>query len=76
MSTAAQEAGPVDVLGATALRVVRGDPSAAELAALVAVLTIVLRDPRDRADAAPAPCGRAHWDRESDPWRGPLAWSA
>ncbi len=50
------------------LRVVRGEPSAAELAALVAVLGA---RPTTRADGAPA--GRSPWNDPARLVRGPVA---
>lgn len=66
-----------DVLRAAAFRVVRGNPTPDELAALVAVLTVSLRS-REGADAGDTPVApaRADWDRPADGWRSPLAWAA
>ncbi|WP_405618659.1 acyl-CoA carboxylase subunit epsilon [Streptomyces sp. NBC_00076] len=65
---------PADVLREAAFRVVRGNPDPSELAALVAVLTVL----RARAgttddDAGPA-APRATWDRAGNGYRSPLAW--
>ncbi|MFJ9345375.1 acyl-CoA carboxylase epsilon subunit [Streptomyces sp. NPDC101237] len=63
-----------DVLREAAFRVVRGDPGPDELAALVAVLTVL----RARAEARAEPAGpavlRATWDRAGHAYRSPLAW--
>ncbi|MFF4257603.1 acyl-CoA carboxylase subunit epsilon [Streptomyces sp. NPDC001663] len=57
-----------------AFRVVRGNPDPDELAALVAVLT-VLHTRAATADDAPAPTApRATWDRAGNGYSSPLAW--
>ncbi|MET7679196.1 acyl-CoA carboxylase subunit epsilon [Streptomyces sp. NPDC005423] len=67
---------PADLLREAAVRVVRGHPAPDELAALIAVLTVV----RARAEAAGGPAEeagpRAAWDRPEHGYRGPLAWVA
>lgn len=64
------------VLGEAAFRVVRGNPGPDELAALVAVVSVV----RARAAAAHETAGpvtpRATWDRTGDTYSSPLAWVA
>ncbi|GAA1349613.1 acyl-CoA carboxylase subunit epsilon [Streptomyces beijiangensis] len=62
-----------DVLREASFRVVRGDPTPDELAALVAVLTLTLRPCDEPVCVAPA---RAEWDRPADTYRSPLAWAA
>jgi len=66
-----------DVLREAAFHVVRGNPTPAELAALVAVLTATLRARADAAeeDTQVTPA-RAEWDRPVDGFRSPLAWAA
>ncbi|MEU8928427.1 acyl-CoA carboxylase subunit epsilon [Streptomyces sp. NPDC048409] len=63
-----------DMLREAAFRVVRGDPGPDELAALVAVLSVL----RARAESAAEPAGpavpRATWDRAGNAYRSPLAW--
>ncbi|MEU5182174.1 acyl-CoA carboxylase epsilon subunit [Streptomyces longwoodensis] len=74
--TAVDAAGPRELLREAAFRVVRGNPDADELAALVAVLVAL----HGRADAAGADgdaagaAPRATWDRAGHAWRSPLAW--
>ncbi|MEU3513429.1 acyl-CoA carboxylase epsilon subunit [Streptomyces longwoodensis] len=76
--TAVDAAGPLELLREAAFRVVRGNPDADELAALVAVLVAL----HGRADAAAAgdtgdaagAAARATWDRAGHAWRSPLAW--
>ncbi|MET9118614.1 MULTISPECIES: acyl-CoA carboxylase epsilon subunit [Streptomyces] len=74
--TAVDAAGPRELLREAAFRVVRGNPDADELAALVAVLVAL----HGRADAAGTDGGaagaapRATWDRAGHAWRSPLAW--
>ncbi|MFF8933054.1 acyl-CoA carboxylase epsilon subunit [Streptomyces longwoodensis] len=75
--TAVDAAGPRELLREAAFRVVRGNPDADELAALVAVLVAL----HGRADAATGAAGdaagaapRATWDRAGHAWRSPLAW--
>ncbi|MEU5666916.1 acyl-CoA carboxylase epsilon subunit [Streptomyces longwoodensis] len=76
--TAVDAAGPRELLREAAFRVVRGNPDADELAALVAVLVAL----HGRADAAAAGADgdaagaapRATWDRAGHAWRSPLAW--
>ncbi|GHD53281.1 acyl-CoA carboxylase epsilon subunit [Streptomyces galbus] len=75
--TAVGAAGPLELLREAAFRVVRGNPDADELAALVAVLVAL----HGRADAAAGAGGdaagaapRATWDRAGHAWRSPLAW--
>lgn len=77
--TAVDAAGPLELLREAAFRVVRGNPDADELAALVAVL-VALHGRADAAagagaggDAAGA-APRATWDRAGHAWRSPLAW--
>jgi hypothetical protein len=66
-----------DVLREAAFHVVRGNPTPAELAALVAVLTATLRARADSGeDDAPVVPARAEWDRPADGYRSPLAWAA
>lgn len=51
---------PSDLLAATSFRVLRGDPSAEELAAIMAVLTLRLTPPEDPTPRRP---GTAGWTR-------------
>ncbi|MFE2069752.1 MULTISPECIES: acyl-CoA carboxylase subunit epsilon [unclassified Streptomyces] len=67
---------PTDVLREAAFRVVRGNPDADELAALVAVLTILRARARADGDPAGPSAPRATWDRAGNGYRSPLAWPA
>ena len=60
------------VLQQAAFRVVRGNPSPEELAALAGVLLMALRSPV--ADPPAPACVR--WDRPGPDYRSPLAWAA
>jgi hypothetical protein len=62
---------PQDLLAAGSLRVLRGEPSPEELAALATVLTLRLTTP-----PAPAPRPTAHWTRPDRPahYTCPRAW--
>ncbi|MEU5255516.1 acyl-CoA carboxylase epsilon subunit [Streptomyces longwoodensis] len=75
--TAVDAAGPRELLREAAFRVVRGNPDADELAALVAVL-VALHGRADVADGAAGDAAgaapRATWDRAGHAWRSPLAW--
>ena len=66
---------PADVLREAAFRVVRGNPDPDELAALVAVLTVLRARAEAADDAVAEPCApRATWDRTGNGYRSPLAW--
>ncbi|MGW3018842.1 acyl-CoA carboxylase epsilon subunit [Streptomyces longwoodensis] len=71
--TAVDAAGPRELLREAAFRVVRGNPDADELAALVAVL-VALHGRADAAGDAAGAAPRATWDRAGHAWRSPLAW--
>ncbi|RAG81632.1 acyl-CoA carboxylase subunit epsilon [Streptacidiphilus pinicola] len=61
------------------LRVLRGVPTAEELAVLTAVLTAVLPAARPTGTPQPAPAPtpvRVRWDRSDVDYRSPLAWVA
>ncbi|MEU3295802.1 acyl-CoA carboxylase epsilon subunit [Streptomyces longwoodensis] len=74
-------AGPLELLREAAFRVVRGNPDADELAALVAVL-VALHGRADAgggagagaADDAAGAAPRATWDRAGHAYHSPLAW--
>ncbi|MFJ5266223.1 acyl-CoA carboxylase epsilon subunit [Streptomyces sp. NPDC088387] len=66
---------PADVLREAAFRVVRGEPSPDELAALVAVLTAVRARAAAAGPAAEPAVPRATWDRAQNGYHGPLAWT-
>ncbi|RVU27394.1 acyl-CoA carboxylase subunit epsilon [Streptomyces antnestii] len=74
-SGASAASGP-DVLREAAFHVVRGNPTPAELAALVAVLTATLRSRADAGEDTVVAPARAEWDRPADSYRSPLAWAA
>jgi hypothetical protein len=68
-----------DVLREAAFRVVRGNPTSDELAALIAVLTLTLHSCDEAGDGDGTACAtsaRAEWDRPADCYRSPLAWAA
>jgi nucleoid-associated protein YgaU len=76
---AVDAAGPLELLREAAFRVVRGNPDADELAALVAVL-VALHGRSDAAagagaaDDAAGAAPRATWDRAGHAYHSPLAW--
>ncbi|MEU3288655.1 acyl-CoA carboxylase epsilon subunit [Streptomyces longwoodensis] len=72
-------AGPLELLREAAFRVVRGNPDADELAALVAVLVAlhgraVTDAGAGAADDAAGAAPRATWDRAGHAYHSPLAW--
>ncbi|TKS98728.1 acyl-CoA carboxylase epsilon subunit [Streptomyces lasalocidi] len=70
-------AGPLELLREAAFRVVRGNPDADELAALVAVLVALYGRADAGAGAADDAAGaapRATWDRAGHAYHSPLAW--
>ncbi|HEV7957468.1 MAG: hypothetical protein JWL94_1995 [Microbacteriaceae bacterium] len=56
---------------ATEIRVLSGDPSSAELAAVTAVIAGMAEEQSDAAGEAP-PRGLSAWQRSQAPIRGPL----
>ena len=60
------------LLQQAAFRVVRGNPTPEELAALAGVLLLALRP----AAAEPPAPARVQWDRPGPDYRSPLAWAA
>ncbi|NDZ78735.1 acyl-CoA carboxylase subunit epsilon [Streptomyces sp. SID10853] len=64
-----------DVLREAAFRVVRGNPTPDELAALVAVLTATLQARAAVCDDAPVAPARVEWDRPAGAYCSPLAWA-
>ncbi|MER5378449.1 acyl-CoA carboxylase epsilon subunit [Streptomyces sp. NPDC002553] len=64
---------PSDLLAATSLRVLRGEPSAEELAAVTVVLTLLLTTPDEPAPQRPPTAGWTRPDRLGT-YSSPRAW--